>query len=170
MPNADYGGDDMRKISWVLGIVFLTIGCASTDAVYNNYDRLVNVKDGVNEQEAKIIAQRMIVNTMEKRDYRITAPDIRTTPEALQYPDFWFVVFGHNWLSPMSTDPMAKTYTQLRETQYVVVISKKDGTLKFYGQWYPKREADFDWVFDMNAYKRKDPLALPPYEKSDKLF
>ena len=160
----------MNKIFWVLGIVFLTVGCSSMDAVYNNYDRLVNVKDGVDAQEAKLIAQRMIINAMEKRDYRITAPDIKTGPEALQYPDFWFVVFGHNWFSPMSTDPMAKTYTQLREAVYLVVINKQDGTLKFYGQWYPKREADFDWVFEPESYRLKDPLALPPYEKSKKLF
>ena len=160
----------MNKIFLVLGIVLLTAGCASVDAVYDNYDRLVNAQDGVDAQEAKLIAQRMIINTAEKRDYRITAPDIKTTPEALKYPDHWFVVFGHNWLSPMSTDPMAKTYTELRNTEYVVVIAKKDGNLKFYGQWYPKREADFDWVFDPEGYRRKDPLALPPYEKSKKLF
>ncbi len=140
-------------------------GCASTDAIYKNYNNLVNLKDGVDEQEAKILAQRIIVSTNEQRDYRITAPDIKTTQQALRYQDYWFVVFGHNWFSPISTDPLAKTYTQLRETQFLVVIDKANGNIKFAGLWYPKRADNFDWVFEPEAYKNSDSLALPPYQK-----
>ena len=141
------------------------IGCASSEAIYKNYNTLVNLKDGINEQEAKILAQRILVSTDQERDYRVTAPDIKTSLQALKYPDFWFVVFGHNWLSPMSTDPMAKTYTQLRETEFLVVINKSNGNIRFSGLWYPKRADNFDWVFDPQAYMLKDSLSLPPYQK-----
>lgn len=151
----------------VVGITVLALaGCATERAIYKNYEAHVDVKDGVSEHEAKLIAQRQIVGAMEKRDYRITAPDIRNDEEAKKYPDYWFVLFGHNWLSPISTDPMAKTYTELRETQFLVVIDKLSGDIKFSGQWYPKRAAHFDWVFDQDAYKRDNPIALPPGEKS----
>ncbi len=160
----------MKKMHWLISIIFLTAGCASTDAVFKNYDQMVNMADGVDVQEAKIIAQKKILNTPQQRDYRITAPDVKKTPEALEYPDYWFVVFGHNWFSPMSVDPMAKTYKQLRETQFVVVIAKNNGDIKFIGEWYPKRQADFGWVFDPQGYKRDKPLALPPYEASNNLF
>ena len=143
----------------------MLLGCASTEAIYKNYNSMVNFKDGVNEQEAKIIAQRIIITTEEQSNYRITAPDIKSTHEALKYPDFWFVIFGHNWLSPISTDPMAKTYTELREAQFVVVINKMNGNIKFAGLWYPKRADNFDWVFDPDAYKQNNPLALSPYQK-----
>ena len=158
----------MDKISWVAALVFLTVGCASVDSIYKNYEQMVNIKDGVDAQEAKIIAQKTILSAEEKRDYRITAPDIKTNAQALKYPDHWFVVFGHNWFSPMSTDPMAKTYTELRDAQYLVVIDKTDGRIQFAGEWYVKREEDFDWVFDLQGYKKKDPLALPPGVESSK--
>ncbi len=154
----------MKTMVSVLGLVCV-LGCASTEAIYKNYKQMVRVEDGVNEQEAKIIAQHQLIDTAQKRDYRITAPDLKTTPEALKYPDFWFVVFGHNWLSPISMDPLAKTYTALRETQCLVVIEKATGKVEFFGEWYPKRANNFDWVFDKKAYLKNSPLALPPGEQ-----
>ena len=155
----------MHQVLFIF-LMLVVCGCASTEAIYNNYTQMVNVSDGVSEQEAKIIAQKQIIDTQEKRHYRITAPDIKTTPEALKYPDYWFIIFGHNWFSPISMDPTAKTYTQLRETQYLVVIDKSTGVIKFAGEWYPKRIGNFDWVFNPDGYKREHPLALPPAEKS----
>lgn len=151
-----------------LFIVLLAVaGCSSAQAIYDNYAKIVNVSDGVNEEEAKIMAQKQIIGTQEQRDYRVTAPDIKNTPQAQKYPEYWFIVFGHNWFSPVSTDPLAKTYTELRETQYLVVINKKTGEIKFAGEWYPKRANDFDWVFGPGASYRKDnSLSLPPGEKS----
>ena len=157
----------MYQLSCLLGLLLL-IGCTSTDAIYKNYDRIVKTSDGVNAEEAKIMAQKQLIGFDEKRDYRITAPDIRTTPQALQYPDYWFVVFAHNWFSPISTDPLARTYTELRETQYLVVIDKKTGAIKFAGEWYPKRAPTFEWVFDSTYYYKDRPLALPPGEPSKK--
>ncbi|MBI4309154.1 MAG: hypothetical protein HY591_02365 [Candidatus Omnitrophica bacterium] len=159
----------MKTILLVILVLTVT-GCTSTEAIRRNYDTLVDVFNGVDEQEAKIIAQKEIIGMQQSRDYRVTAPDIKTTQAALQYTQYWFVAFGHNWFSPISTDPMAKTYTQLRETQYLVVIDKKTGNIKFSGEWYLKRANDFNWVFDPNAYKAADPLALPPGEKGQPLF
>jgi|GEM_PF-3518884 len=153
----------MRTLKGLVIIsLFLMGGCSSTEAIYKNYNNL-DLKAGVKEHEAKIIAQRIIISTSEARNYRITAPDIKTIQQALKYPDFWFVIFGHNWFSPVSSEPLAKTYTELREAEFLVVIDKNNGHIKFSGLWYPKRENDFDWVFDLGGYKRNDPLALPPY-------
>ncbi len=152
---------------FLISMMVILTGCASAQAVYKNYDAMVNTADGVSEVEAKLIAQKKIVNTEEKRDYRITAPDVKSNAEALKYPDYWFVVFGHNWFSPISMDSSAKTYTQLRETQYLVVISKQTGDVKFFGEWYPKRENNFYWVFDPEAYRKEHGLlSLPPGEQS----
>ncbi len=158
----------MKKFLVLLMLVS-AVGCTSLDAIQKNYKTLVSVQDGVDEQEAKIMAQNTIIKTMEKDYYRITAPDIKTTESALKYSDFWFVVFGHNWLSPISTDPLAKTYSELREAECLVVINKKSGEIKFNGEWYPKRANDFDWVFDRQAYNAINPLALPPGEQSHTL-
>jgi hypothetical protein len=159
----------MKKFHYLLALCFLT-GCTSTEAIYKNYDKLVDLKDGVNAEQAKIIAQKKLINTEEKDSYRISYPDIKTGQLVYKYPGYWFVVFGHNWLEPMSMNPLAGTYTELREAEYLVVINKKTGKIPFSGEWYPKRENDFDWVFDQQAYNRKDPLVLPPYKRSKDLF
>lgn len=158
----------MIKICLLLIVVLA--GCSSTQAIHKNYKEMVRLEDGVNAQEAKIIAQKKLINTVQKRDYRISLPDIKTTPEAFKYPDYWFIVFGHNWFSPISKDPMAKTYTELRETQFLVVIEKATGKTKFLGEWHSKRANNFDWVFNPEAYRKKDPLALPPGEPAKELF
>ena len=157
----------MKQILGLLSLCVM-IGCASTEAIYKNYSTMVDIKDGINVQEAKIVAQHTIISTQEKRDYRVTAPDIKSTQEAQKYPNYWFVVFGHNWLSPISTDPMAKTYTELKETVYLVVINKLNGEIKFNGQWYPKRADNFDWIFDPNSFRKEHAIGLFPGEQSQK--
>jgi len=141
-------------------------GCSSEKAIYRNYDSMVHNEHGVDTEQAKIIAQKKLIGTEEKDSYRVTFPDIKTGPLVYKYPDYWFVVFGHNFLEPMSSNPLAGTYRELLETEYLVVINKKTGRIPFYGEWYPKRENDFDWVFDPYAYNRKDPLILAPYKRS----
>ena len=152
-----------------LFLIVTILGCSSLEAIYKNY-KTVNFADGIDEPEAKVIAQKKLVNTEEQRFYRLTAPDIRTTPQAMEYPEYWFVVFGHNWLSPISMEPVTKTYTELREIQYLVVIHKKTGEVKFFGEWFPKRDNTFRWVFNPNAYKVGNPLALPPGKQSKDVF
>ena len=142
--------------------IFLVLvsGCASVNAIEKNYQNMINVQDGVGAQEAKIIAQKTLLTVYEQQSYRITAPDIKTTPEALKYPDFWFVVFGRNWLSPISNDPMAKTYRELKQTAYLVVIHKKTGAVKFSGEWYLERTKGFEWIFEGKKYNQdKLPIA-----------
>lgn len=159
----------MKNIYGLILLCFL-VGCTSTEAVYKNYNTLVDFKNGVDAQEAKIIAQRMLINTEEKDSYRISFPDLKTGPLVYKYPDYWFVVFGHNFLEPLSTSALTDTYRELLATEYLVVINKKTGKMPFFGEWYPKRENDFDWVFDQNAYNRKDPLVLPPGKQSKEIF
>ena len=137
-------------------------GCTSTKAIYKNYDSIRNPQNGVNAEAAKIIAQKKLINTEEKGDYRISYPDIKTGPLANKYPNYWFVVFGHNWFEPMSSNALSGSYTELKEKNFLVVIDKRTGGVIFYGEWFPKRENDFDWVFDRRAYNRNDPLVLPP--------
>jgi hypothetical protein len=158
-----------KGLFFLLAVCFLA-GCSSTKAIYKNYDNLASPGHGVNAQAAKIMAQRILIGTQEKESYRISYPDIKNGPMVSKYPDYWFVVFGHNWLEPMTGSPLVENYKQLLETQYLVVIDKNTGKMPFFGEWYPKRENDFDWVFDRHAYNRKDPLVLPPGKQSKALF
>ncbi|MBF0570358.1 MAG: hypothetical protein HQL12_00660 [Candidatus Omnitrophica bacterium] len=153
----------------ILALCFL-LGCTSNRAIYKNYDNFVHLQNGVDVRSAKVIAQKKLINTEEKDSYRISFPDIKTGPLVYKYPDYWFVVFGHNLLEPLSGDALKASYSDLIETEYLVVINKKTGKIPFFGEWYPKRENDFDWVFNPHAYNRKDPLVLPPGKQSKELF
>ena len=151
-------------------LLCLLTGCVSTKSIYNNYNNLGSLDNGVDAKQAKIIAQKKLINAEEKDSYRISFPDIKTGPVVYKYPGYWFVVFGHNWLEPMSQSPYAGTYRDLIAKEFLVVIGKETGNITFFGEWYPKRENDFDWVFDQDAYKRKDPLALPPGRQSKEIY
>ena len=132
-------------------VIFLAVGlsaCASREDIMQNFEEKLDYTDGVDIKEARIIAQRKIISVQEKRNYKITAPGVLNIPAAEKYEDYWFVVFGHNWLSPISTDPGAKTYTELKEAQYLVVINKRNGQIVFAGEYFPKRSQEFDWVFE----------------------
>jgi len=159
----------MKRICGVL-VLCLLAGCASTGDIYKNYEKLGRLENGVNAQQAKIIAQRKLIATEEKDAYRISLPDIKNDPSANKYPGYWFVVFGHNWLEPLSNDALTASYTDLREKVFLVVIDKKTAEVPFVGEWFPQRENDFDWVFHPRAYNKKDPLTLPPGKQSKEVF
>lgn len=153
----------IKSLGTVVVMLFLLSGCASVSAIDKNLENLVDLSNGVDEQEAKIIAQKEITGMYEQQSYRITAPGVNKTPEALAYSDHWFIVFGRNWFSPISRDSMAKTYTELSQARYVVVINKLSGEIKFSGEWYFKRDKTFDWVFNREAYRQNNVLNLAPY-------
>jgi hypothetical protein len=130
----------------VLALVGLT-SCASREDIVRNYEEKVDYSDGVSVSEAKLVAKRKIITVQEKRNYKITDPQILNTIFSQKYPDYYFIVFGHNWFSPISTDENAKTYRDLMAAQYLVVINKATGEIPFYGEYFPKRSHGFEWVF-----------------------
>ena len=137
----------MKTIALMIMLMAGLTSCASREDIIKNYEEKVNYVDGVNAEEAKSIAKRKIITAEEQRNYKITAPGILNNLYTQKYSDYWFVVFGHNWLSPISTDPNSKTYTELKEAQYLVVIHKNTGDIVFAGEYFSKRSQEFDWVF-----------------------
>lgn len=137
---------------WIwIGMIMAAVSlsaCATREDIMKNYEEHVISTDGVNLHEARAIAQRKIITVEEKRNYKITAPAVLNNSASNAYDDYWFVVFGRNWLSPISSDENAKTYTQLKESQYLVVIDKTDGQIVFSGEYFPRRSPDFNWVFE----------------------
>ena len=140
----------MARYFILIACLFLT-NCASREGIYRNYNQ-IDSYDGLDEKEAKMIAQKKIINTPEQRYYRITAPAISRNTAALEYPEYWFVVFAHNWFSPISTESR-KTYRELKEAVYLVVIHKESGFVQFYGEYFPQESDNFDWVFNEGGYR-----------------
>src|ERR1041385_7129242 len=99
----------MKTIALFVVLMASLTSCATREDIIRNYEEKVNYTDGVNTEEAKSIAKRKIITAEEKRNYKITAPGILNNLYTQKYSDYWFVVFGHNWFSPISTDENAKT-------------------------------------------------------------
>ncbi len=137
----------MFNLVLMLCLTMSLISCASREDIMKNYEERLNLGNGASIKEAKIIAQRKIISVPEKRYYKVTAPGIINNAASQKHEEYWFVVFGHNWLSPISTEEGAKTFSELKEAQYLVVIAKDDGQVVFAGEYYPKRSPEFDWVF-----------------------
>jgi hypothetical protein len=137
----------MRTILLTVLVLLGFTSCASREEIIRNYEEKVDYSDGVSIPEAKLIAKRKIITVQEKRNYKITDPEVLNNVFSEKYSDYWFVVFGHNWFSPISTDENAKTYRELMAAQYLVVIDKKTGEIPFYGEYFPKRSQGFEWVF-----------------------
>jgi hypothetical protein len=137
----------MRTILLTALVLLGFTSCASREEIIRNYEEQVDYSDGVSIPEAKLIAKRKIITVQEKRNYKITDPEVLNNVFSEKYSDYWFVVFGHNWFSPISTDENAKTYRDLMAAQYLVVIDKKTGEIPFYGEYFPKRSHGFEWVF-----------------------
>lgn len=150
----------MRMWILLLCMTMALSACASREHIMQNYEEKLDASDGIDASEARIIAQRKIITVSEKRNYKITAPGFISTPAAKKYSDYWFVVFGHNWLSPISTEDGAKTYTELKEARYLVVIQKNTGDIVFAGEYFPKRSPDFAWVFE--EHRPWDDIINPP--------
>ena len=137
----------MRVLAFLFIVTLTLSSCATREEIMQNYEERVNLSNGVNASEAKAIAQRQIITVEEQRNYKITAPGILNNNYTQKFPDYWFVVFGHNWFSPISTDANAKTYSDLMKARYLIVINKKTGEIRFDGEYFPKRSKEFDWVF-----------------------
>ena len=138
----------MKKMMFMLLLVIGLVSCASREEIIRNYEEQVDYTNGVDAREAKLIAKHKIIGVQEQRNYKLTAPSILESGYTQKYPDYWFVVFGQNLLSPISTDSSAKTYSELLDAQYMVVINKRTGEIPFYGEYFPKRVRNFDWVFE----------------------
>ena len=153
-----------KVFAWVF--VVLCSGCASVKTVDQDYKHHVNLTDGVDFKEAKIIAQKKLLSTEDKDTFCLSLPEIKTGHLVSAYPRYWFVTFGPNWLEPMSKEALTESYHELKEKVFIVVIDKNSGDIFFAGTWYPKREDDFNWIFHPAAYNDNNPLALPPGEAS----
>ena len=158
----------MKNVAWIIIVLFM-VGCATPESIYRSYTTMVDVIDGVSEEEAKIIAKYNLMQMRENELYKISAPVIYTDSRATVYPKYWFVAFGPNWFAPMSKNRDELTYKELNSADYLVVIDKDNGDIVFSGLYYHTRADDFDWVFNPEKDPNTPRFELPPGRPGTKL-
>jgi hypothetical protein len=111
----------MRKCLTI--ILLLAVGCTTSvkqkiKTVMDKYET-VNYEDGVDWEEAEIIAQRALVRQNLADKYDLDNPKaVEEVDELPNYADHWFLAFKERMFSSI-------------EYVFVVVIEKESGQVKF---------------------------------------
>jgi len=103
----------MRVIAWVMGVLLLS-GCATARSIYMNA-AILDYSDGIDTQEAKIIAQKSCLDEGIK-DVFISSPEVQ---ECFFRPELWEVIFQSKDLSYL-------------DYHYRLVIDKKTGEVTYF--------------------------------------
>ncbi len=121
----------MFKLSLTLLSLIFMSGCT----VLTIDSSKVDSGNGIDREEAMIIAQMRISKTMEAQSHKVTEPMVLSGTNAQAYPDYWFVIFP------------PKFFSFQWSTQYLVVIDKKTGEIRHASPWNPRERDNFDWIF-----------------------
>jgi len=96
-------------------VILLLSGCATTDSINRNA-ATINYSDGINEQEAKYIAQKYCLDKG-IRDIFISSPEVE---ETFSQPKVWEIRFQEKNLSQF-------------DYRYTLFIDKKTGEVTYSG-------------------------------------
>ena len=107
-----------------------------TAAIYKNYDKIVPCSKW---HECRIPQDHRTTDLINTKERTIMGPRFLTLNSQIvyKYADYWFVVFRHNWLEPVSQNALTDTYRELIATEYLVVINKKTGKIPFLANGIP---------------------------------
>lgn len=104
----------MKRIIFLVLAAFIFIGCASVDKDKVQRDvKSINKADGVDQQEAIIIAQDYLIQHGAEKYWRAGDPKVRN------YGDFWSVEFGPKYF-------FAVDYEKGRPIEILVLKSTGD--------------------------------------------
>ena len=117
-------------------ILLLTAGCASSSttniqAISKSYDTVI-FNDGINADEAKIIAQREIIKQNLVKFYDISNPKILTDVTDLPHHEkYWFVSFSEKKIANI-------------EFIFMAIINRDTGKVKFSDDF----KAEKRWILE----------------------
>ena len=120
---------------WIIITLFLT-GCASlliseSEAVLKRYPTVV-FEDGINLEEAKLIAQRELIRSNEVAIYELARPQVVDHVADLPHSEnYWFIFFNER-------SNAAIKYI------FMAVIDKKDGRVKFANDYAEEKR----WILE----------------------
>lgn len=121
----------MKNSMFYLAMALALSGCTVLTVDASKVDS----KDGIDQNEAVIIAQMRISQTVECQTHKVGSSVVLSGTNAQAYPDYWFVSFP------------PKFFSFQRKIQYLVVIDKKNGEIRHASPWNTKEKEDFDWIF-----------------------
>ncbi len=122
----------MKNLIVIIFVLFTIIGCISFSKA-DRLRKLVDISDGINEQEALVVARVNLLESNFKSYDQVIPPKIRSDEAALKYPDYWFINY-----SPAVTS----NYPTL-----LMVIKKQKGEVVLTKEYWPNVVKDLDWVF-----------------------
>lgn len=128
----------MNKYISLIAIALLACGCNSISTVTEKY-KMINYADGINSDDAKLIAQKELIDSRYKGPVDVLMPSLVAHEDALKYPQYCFVSFpSTNYSSPLK--------------DYLFVIDKRTAAIIYQGWWNAQLNPGLGWVFE----KRKN--------------
>jgi len=116
-------------------VVFSVLaGCGYLEKSHGESPK-IDTSNGVSTSEAFLIAQGLLEEADEKRDYHIKKPQVLTDILVRDYPDYWFIIFP------------AKKFEK-SFWSYLVVINRRAGQVAFSGAYVELDVVDYSWVFE----------------------
>jgi len=123
----------MKKIPLFIlfGLAIFLNGCASMEKINEEYG-MIQYADGINQKEAKLIAQVHLMESRYTSSFDPYKADIITTPETLAHRNLWFVDF-----------PAQDT---LSDTHHLVIVDKRTGGILRSRPYTFQYQTDYDWA------------------------
>jgi len=127
-------------------LLFLTIASCSTisvkDQVLKDYAALtVPAVSEVTQEQAKVIAQKKLIDRFLYKNYKLAEPAIVAGPQGAPDVDrYWYVQFG---------EPKPSSIPDI----FMVVVRKEDGKVCFSND-YPE---DKEWILEAVLYRLRKP-------------
>ena len=124
---------EISKPNFLIVCFFLVIlgGCKTVETVVREYQR-VKYNDGINVEEAKLIAQNVMTESRYSSSYDVLDPELINTEATVPYPNFWFISFP-------AQDEFSKY-------GHVVVVDKLTGGVIRSSDYEPAVQSNFDWL------------------------
>ncbi|UCC95823.1 MAG: membrane lipoprotein lipid attachment site-containing protein [Candidatus Omnitrophota bacterium] len=128
----------MKRLIFLLGIALLLNGCATIASIRHHYAK-IDYSNGVNKEEAVLIAKHHLISTEYKYSYRVIAPWVESWEER----NAWIVWFAPKKLRFIFPQDFLDLFIPKK---YCVVIDKETGEVHqkesglFRGRMYPVEE------------------------------
>jgi hypothetical protein len=119
----------------LLSLTVLSLaGCADNVFSLASQPKALNAADGISIQEARMIARDALKGSEYIYEYRPNTAVLVDNYMSKDYPGFWFVAF-------------ANRQSERSFWEFLVVISKQDGSVYAAAPYVPMEVFSYDWIF-----------------------
>ena len=125
--------NNLTRFAVFLACTLFLCGCKSTiKDIESNYRRVL-YEDGINQSEARAVAQMKLTKLPFTKSFNQDRPRVIKNEYTQNYPNFWFVSFPPRDI--------------MSEVEYLIVVDRYNGGVIRSTEYNPDVQFTFDWLF-----------------------